>query len=152
VQPPLPKGKRNFVPLSRQSCYFAGRWHETPVYLLESLAAGQELEGPVILIQDTSTILIEPSCRATVTAFGDVEIEVEALPVRPVGTELDAVQLSLFGSRFMSIAEQMGRVLQRTAVSTNIKERLDFSCAIFGPEGDLVANAPHQPVHLGSMG
>ena len=152
VQTPLPKGDRNLVPLSRNSCYFAELWHETPVYLLESLTAGQVLEGPAILIQDTSTILIEPSCRATVIAFGNVEIEVEALPVRPVGTELDAVQLSLFGSRFMSIAEQMGRVLQRTAVSTNIKERLDFSCAIFGPEGDLVANAPHQPVHLGSMG
>jgi 5-oxoprolinase (ATP-hydrolysing) len=151
-QTPLPKGDRNRVPLSRKSCYFSVGWQETPVYLLESLTAGQVLEGPAIIIQDTSTILIEPSCIAKITIFGDVEIEVQALPIQPVGTELDAVQLSLFGSRFMSIAEQMGRVLQRTAVSTNIKERLDFSCAIFGPEGDLVANAPHQPVHLGSMG
>ena len=151
-QTPLPKGDRNRVPLSRKSCYFSVGWQETPVYLLESLTAGQVLEGPAIIIQNTSTILIEPSCIAKITIFGDVEIEVQALPIQPVGTELDAVQLSLFGSRFMSIAEQMGRVLQRTAVSTNIKERLDFSCAIFGPEGDLVANAPHQPVHLGSMG
>ncbi len=73
VQTPLPKGARNLVPLSRKSCYFAELWHETPVYLLESLTAGQVLEGPAILIQDTSTILIEPSCRATVIAFGNVE-------------------------------------------------------------------------------
>ncbi|MZH02074.1 MAG: 5-oxoprolinase, partial [Nitrospinae bacterium] len=91
-------------------------------------------------------------CNATITVYGDVEIEVQSLPVRPIGIELDAVQLSLFGARFMSIAEQMGHVLQRTSVSTNIKERLYFSCAVFGPNGDLVANAPHQPVHLGSMG
>jgi 5-oxoprolinase (ATP-hydrolysing) len=152
VRTPLPKGQPNLNPLVRKKCYFAESWHETPVYLLDSLGPGQVLQGPAIIIQDTSTILIEPSCIATITNMGDIEIEVQALPVRPVGTELDAVQLSLFGSRFMSIAEQMGRVLQRTAVSTNIKERLDFSCAIFGPEGDLVANAPHQPVHLGSMG
>lgn len=152
IQTPLPKGEPNRNPIARKKCYFSGGWHETPIYLLESLTAGQVLEGPVIIIQDTSTILIEPFCIATITNFGDVEIEVQAMPARPVGTELDAVQLSLFGSRFMSIAEQMGRVLQRTAVSTNIKERMDFSCAIFGPEGDLVANAPHQPVHLGSMG
>ena len=152
VQTPLPNGQPNLNPLARKKCYFSDGWKETPIFLLESLAAGQMLEGPAILIQDTSTILIEPSCTAKISPFGDVEIEVEALPARPVGTELDVVQLSLFGSRFMSIAEQMGRVLQRTAVSTNIKERMDFSCAIFGPEGDLVANAPHQPVHLGSMG
>ena len=152
VQTPLNKSQPNLNPITLQKCYFAEGWMETPVYKLESLGPGQVLAGPAIIIQDTSTILIEPACTATITQFGDVEIEVQALPVRPVGTELDAVQLSLFGSRFMSIAEQMGRVLQRTAVSTNIKERLDFSCAIFGPEGDLVANAPHQPVHLGSMG
>ncbi|CAM9306402.1 unnamed protein product, partial [Bubo scandiacus] len=72
-------------------------------------------------------------------------------PPRPVGPQLDAVQLSIFSHRFMSIAEQMGRILQRTAISTNIKERLDFSCALFGPDGGLVSNAPHIPVHLGAM-
>ncbi len=152
VQTPLARKPRPLNPVMQKDCYFADGWQETPVYILDSIGAGQSLEGPAILIQDTSTILIEPSCKATVTNYGDVEIEVQFQPTRPVGTELDAVQLSLFGSRFMSIAEQMGRILQRTAVSTNIKERLDFSCAIFGPEGDLVANAPHQPVHLGSMG
>jgi 5-oxoprolinase (ATP-hydrolysing) len=149
---PLIETNANTNLLTHKRCYFSDGWHETPVYDLESLAAGQMLVGPAILIQDTSTILIEPCCKATLTDYGDVEIEVQSLPMRPVGPGLDAVQLSLFGSRFMSIAEQMGRVLQRTAVSTNIKERLDFSCAIFGPQGDLVANAPHQPVHLGSMG
>lgn len=152
IQVPLTKTNANPNLLTHKRCYFPDGWHETPVYDLKSLAAGQTLVGPAILIQDTSTILVEPSCKATLTDYGDVEIEVQSLPMRPVGPELDAVQLSLFGSRFMSIAEQMGRVLQRTAVSTNIKERLDFSCAIFGPQGDLVANAPHQPVHLGSMG
>ncbi|MBT3923987.1 MAG: 5-oxoprolinase [Nitrospina sp.] len=152
IQTPLLQGQPDLTPLARKKCYFANGWQETPIFLLEKLVAGQILAGPAILIQDTSTILIEPSCTAKISPFGDVEIELKALPARPIGTELDAVQLSLFGSRFMSIAEQMGRVLQRTAVSTNIKERMDFSCAIFGPEGDLVANAPHQPVHLGSMG
>ena len=152
AQVPLAASKESPKLLARKRCYFSDGWHETPIYDLESLAAGQVLEGPAILIQDTSTILVEPGCKATISDYGDVEIEVQSLPARRVGTELDAVQLSLFGSRFMSIAEQMGRVLQRTAVSTNIKERLDFSCAVFGPNGDLVANAPHQPVHLGSMG
>ncbi len=152
VQTPLARKPGPLNPITQKDCYFAEGWQETPIYALDSIGAGQSLEGPAILIQDTSTILIEPSCKATVTNYGDVEIEVQAQSARPVGMELDAVQLSLFGSRFMSIAEQMGRILQRTAVSTNIKERLDFSCAIFGPEGDLVANAPHQPVHLGSMG
>ncbi len=133
-------------------CYFDDGWHQTPVYKIESLTAGNALEGPSIILQGTSTLLIEPDCTARVNDYGDIEIEVKPFKDRKSGIELDAVQLSLFGSRFMSIAEQMGRVLQRTAVSTNIKERLDFSCAIFDPEGGLVANAPHQPVHLGAMG
>lgn len=123
---------------------------------------------------------MEPGCTASVTALGDVSIAVGSGAFRPVGPELDPVQLSIFSHRFMSIAgergglerppmgqdgprgprensllfsraEQMGRVLQRTAISTNIKERLDFSCALFGPDGGLVSNAPHIPVHLGAM-
>ena len=139
-------------PVSKEDCYFRDGWQETPVYKMESLYAGNVIQGPAIILQGTSTILIEPDCKATVSDFGDIKIEVGQVKVKPMGVELDAVRLSLFGSRFMSIAEQMGRVLQRTAVSTNIKERLDFSCAIFDPEGGLVANAPHQPVHLGAMG
>merc|ERR550519_1099019 len=98
-----------------------------------------------------STVLVEPGCDAAITSRGDVKIAVGSANARAVGIELDTVQLSIFSHRFMSIAEQMGRVLQRTSISTNIKERLDFSCAVFGPDGGLVSNAPHIPVHLGAM-
>ena len=132
-------------------CYFEGGWHDTPIFLLEQLGAGQRLNGPAILMQDTSTILIEPGCFAEITEFGDVVITVETRTQREIGTQSDPIQLSIFSNLFMSIAEQMGRTLQRTAISTNIKERLDFSCAIFDESGGLVANAPHVPVHLGAM-
>lgn len=146
------KSKKQATPVSKDRCYFSDGWKDTAVYEMESLGAENRIEGPAIILQGTSTLLIEPDCQATVNDFGDIQIEVGQPNKKSLGTELDAVQLSLFGSRFMSIAEQMGRVLQRTAVSTNIKERLDFSCAIFDPQGGLVANAPHQPVHLGAMG
>lgn len=139
-------------PISAVRCYFEEGWLDAAVYLLDSLGACQELKGPAIILHKTSTIILEPGCSALITDFGDVEIEVSPPPKRSRDSKVDPVQLSLFGNRFMSIAEQMGRTLQRTAISTNIKERQDFSCAIFGPEGDLVANAPHQPVHLGAMG
>uniref|UniRef100_A0A670ZUS2 5-oxoprolinase, ATP-hydrolysing n=1 Tax=Pseudonaja textilis TaxID=8673 RepID=A0A670ZUS2_PSETE len=132
-------------------CYFEGGYQDTPVYLLENLFHGHAVPGPSILVDKNSTILVEPGCTAFVTALGDVSITVGSGAVRPIGPELDPVQLSIFSHRFMSIAEQMGRVLQRTAISTNIKERLDFSCALFGPNGGLVSNAPHIPVHLGAM-
>lgn len=96
-----------------------------------------------------STILIEPKCSAEITEDGDVEINVESLGAESLGDSVNSVHLSIFSHRFMSIAEQMGSVLQRSSISTNIKERLDFSCALFGPDGGLVANAPHIPVHLG---
>lgn len=123
------------------------------VYVSTDLRRGHILHGPAILIDKLSTILIEPNCRAEVTKAGDLIVHVSfgANAVKTIGTSLDAVQLSIFSHRFMSIAEQMGRVLQRTSISTNIKERLDFSCALFGPDGGLVSNAPHIPVHLGAM-
>ncbi len=132
-------------------CYFESGWHDTPIFLLDQLGAGQRLNGPAILMQDTSTILIEPGCFAEITEFGDVVITVETKTQHEIGTQSDPIQLSIFSNLFMSIAEQMGRTLQRTAISTNIKERLDFSCAIFDESGGLVANAPHVPVHLGAM-
>ena len=98
-----------------------------------------------------STILVEPNCRFEITRQGNVRIHVGHDLGRKIGTELDTIQLSIFSHRFMSIAEQMGRILQRTAISTNIKERLDFSCALFDHTGGLVSNAPHIPVHLGAM-
>tara|TARA_B100000809_G_scaffold266726_1_gene331024 strand:- start:2794 stop:6669 length:3876 start_codon:yes stop_codon:yes gene_type:complete len=138
-------------PDSQTRCYFESGWHDTPIFLLDQLGAGQRLDGPAILMQDTSTILIEPGCFAEITEFGDVVITVETKTQLEIGTESDPIQLSIFSNLFMSIAEQMGRTLQRTAISTNIKERLDFSCAIFDESGGLVANAPHVPVHLGAM-
>lgn len=139
------------IPLTTSPCYFEGGWKETTIYDLESLKTGHEIIGPAIIIHDTSTILVEPDCKATITRMGDVEIQVGAKDYKELGTQVDPVQLSIFSNLFMSIAEQMGRMLQKTAISTNIKERLDFSCALFGPNGELVANAPHLPVHLGAM-
>ncbi len=143
--------------VEQTKCYFmsessgCGAWQETPIYRLENLGAGQQLRGPVIVMQNTSTILVEPGCSAEITEYGDVVLSVETRTFREIGTQTDPVQVSIFGNLFMSIAEQMGRTLQRTAISTNIKERHDFSCAIFDETGGLVANAPHQPVHLGAM-
>ena len=143
---------RDEVPASKKTrCYFSGGWFDTPIYHLEKLGAGLCLQGPAILMQDTSTILVEPGCSAEITEYGDVVLSVKTKTYREIGTQADPVQVSIFGNLFMSIAEQMGRTLQRTAISTNIKERLDFSCAIFDETGGLVANAPHQPVHLGAM-
>uniref|UniRef100_A0A1B6LIT0 5-oxoprolinase n=3 Tax=Graphocephala atropunctata TaxID=36148 RepID=A0A1B6LIT0_9HEMI len=134
------------------SVYYDGVGYCTsPVYLMTSLRAGHQIAGPAVVMDQLSTILVEPDCTATVTAAGDLLIHIGSGQRRVVGTHLDAIQLSIFSHRFMSIAEQMGRVLQRTAISTNIKERLDFSCALFGPDGGLVSNAPHIPVHLGAM-
>ncbi len=131
--------------------YFADGWQQTDLYNLEDLQADHTIFGPAILIQDTSTMVIEPGCTAVITEHGDVEIEVGSQSRRLIELAVDPVQLSIFSNLFMSIAEQMGRMLQKTAISTNIKERLDFSCALFNPDGNLVANAPHVPVHLGAM-
>uniref|UniRef100_A0A674GD07 5-oxoprolinase, ATP-hydrolysing n=1 Tax=Taeniopygia guttata TaxID=59729 RepID=A0A674GD07_TAEGU len=132
-------------------CYFEGGYRDTPVFLLGELGSDHVLPGPAIVIDTNSTIVVEPGCVATVTRFGDINIAVGAGPAAARDTRLEPVRLSVFSHRFMSIAEQMGRALQRSAVSTNIKERLDFSCALFGPDGGLVSNAPHIPVHLGAM-
>ncbi|EPY76320.1 5-oxoprolinase [Camelus ferus] len=132
-------------------CFFEGGYQETPVYLLGELGYGHKLQGPCLIIDSNSTILVEPGCQAEVTEMGDIRISVGAEAPSVVGAQLDPIHLSVFSHRFMSIAEQMGRILQRTAISTNIKERLDFSCALFGPDGGLVSNAPHIPVHLGAM-
>ena len=131
--------------------YFEGGYMETGVFLMEHLAPGHIILGPSIIMDQLSTVLVEPGCTATVTPRGDLTIAIGGEGVKKVGTDLDTIQLSIFSHRFMSIAEQMGRILQRTSISTNIKERLDFSCALFGPDGGLVSNAPHIPVHLGAM-
>ncbi|KMP11656.1 5-oxoprolinase [Candidatus Nitromaritima sp. SCGC AAA799-C22] len=149
---PVARNLKPARPVRLSRCWFDDGWKDTQVYLQDDLGAGETIPGPALIINDTSTVLVEPGCVASVTEYGDLEIDVPPGKEAELGTEADPIQLSLFANRFMSIAEQMGRSLQRTAVSTNIKERQDFSCAVFGPEGDLIANAPHQPVHLGAMG
>ncbi|XP_062377113.1 5-oxoprolinase [Sardina pilchardus] len=138
-------------PTTVTKCYFEDGYLDTNVFLWEELSCEHSLRGPAIIIDKNSTILVEPGCTAQLTEKGDVCIAVGTDSQCALGTELNAIQLSIFSHRFMSIAEQMGRVLQRTSISTNIKERLDFSCAVFGPDGGLVSNAPHIPVHLGAM-
>ncbi|KAK5209936.1 hypothetical protein LTR47_002827 [Exophiala xenobiotica] len=132
---------------------------DTPVYLLHSIEKYARINGPAIIIDETQTIVVAPNAVANVLETCIVldlkdEKSQERKPSSSLATSeipIDPVRLSIFGHRFMSIAEQMGRTLQKTSVSTNIKERLDFSCALFSPDGGLVANAPHVPVHLGSM-
>ena len=129
------------------------RWHEASVYLRAQLEPGHEILGPALLIEDNQTVVIEPGWRAVVTPHNHLMLT-RAVP-RPkldaIGTKADPVMLEVFNNLFMSIAEQMGVALQNTAHSVNIKERLDFSCALFDGNGQLIANAPHMPVHLGSM-
>jgi len=136
---------------------------KTPVYDLVHLIQRQgeknKVNGPCIILNDTSTILVEPGFYAFSDEQGSLWLEAteghdekKKKEMKAEEIKVDPIELSIFAHRFMSIAEQMGKVLQRTSISTNIKERLDFSCAIFGPDGALVANAPHLPVHLGSMG
>ncbi|WP_288379740.1 hydantoinase B/oxoprolinase family protein [uncultured Massilia sp.] len=134
--------------------YSGGAWHDTGVYLREAIGPGDVVRGPAIIAEANATTVVEPGWQAEVTPCNHLVLErVEALPERrAIGTTADPVMLEIFNNLFMSIAEQMGLRLQNTAYSVNIKERLDFSCAIFDAGGNLVANAPHMPVHLGSMG
>ena len=155
----------------RQEVYFEGGRLDTPIYKLENLETGDVVNGPAMLADGTQTIVVAPKTKALIIGTHVViDIDVQASKeyvasspsFRPglticrhdIGNadrEVDPIMLSIFGHRFMAIAEQMGRALQKTSVSTNVKERLDFSCAIFDATGALVANAPHLPVHLGSM-
>jgi len=134
--------------------YFERGRMETKVYLLQDLTPGTIIKGPSLIINDTTTIVVEPLCKANIYPdFIEIDINIGVDNKNDLVDEnnCDPIQLSIFSHRFMSIAEQMGRTLQQTSISTNIKERLDFSCAIFGPDGGLISNAPHIPVHLGSM-
>jgi 5-oxoprolinase (ATP-hydrolysing) len=130
------------------------RAHRSPVFVRERLAPGDGVAGPAVIAENNATTVVEPGWRAEVTRPGHIVLErVEALPLRvAVGTRVDPVRLEVFNNLYMSIAEQMGLALANTAHSVNIKERLDFSCAVFDRDGALIANAPHMPVHLGSMG
>jgi 5-oxoprolinase (ATP-hydrolysing) len=128
-------------------------WREARLFKLEGLRTGATVDGPAILAERHATTVVEPGWRASVTAAGCIDMRrIRPRTVRhAAGTQVDPVVLELFNNVFMNIAEQMGLRLQNTAYSVNIKERLDFSCALFDAEGSLIANAPHMPVHLGSM-
>lgn len=140
------------VPTKIAQVFFDDSWIDTNIFIREKLLAGDSITGPAVIIDKLSTIIVEPNCTASITKKGDIVIIIDDSKMQKVvGVDMDPIQLSIFSHRFMSIAEQMGRVLQRTSISTNIKERLDFSCALFGPDGGLVSNAPHIPVHLGAM-
>uniref|UniRef100_A0A0K0E4N8 5-oxoprolinase n=1 Tax=Strongyloides stercoralis TaxID=6248 RepID=A0A0K0E4N8_STRER len=132
-------------------CFFNGKWMETKCLLLEKLTYGNIIDGPALILDADSTVVIDPNCTASIKNDGSININVQDKGLKNIGINLNPIHLSIFSHRLMSIAEQMGKVLERTAISTNIKERLDFSCALFGPNGDLIANAPHIPVHLGGM-
>jgi len=144
---PLPPPKR------RTRFFSGGARCEATVYIRDQLAPGHQVAGPAILIEPHQTIVVEDGWRAEVTTKNHLVLTRTARLARghAVGTDADPVMLEVFNNLFMSIAEQMGVSLQNTAYSVNIKERLDFSCAVFAHDGSLVANAPHMPVHLGSM-
>ena len=140
--------------VSRRPMWAGGRWQNVPFYERDALTPGTLVNGPAVILESTGTTVLEPGWQARMTERLHLVIDrVEALQRdHAIGTEADPVRLELFNNLFMSIAEQMGAALENTAYSVNIKERLDFSCAIFDPDGFLCANAPHMPVHLGSMG
>jgi 5-oxoprolinase (ATP-hydrolysing) len=132
--------------------FTGGSWHEAPTYLRADLAPGHVNAGPALIIEDHQTVVVEPEWEAAVTSRNHLLLTRSAKRKQArIGKKADPVMVEVFNNLFVSIAEQMGYALQNTARSVNIKERLDFSCAIFDARGRLIANAPHIPVHLGSM-
>jgi 5-oxoprolinase (ATP-hydrolysing) len=150
----LPPRLTPLAPAETVRMYSGGRWYESALYLRDSMRAHDIVRGPAIIVEANSTTVVEPGWQAAVTSLNHIVMQrIEPRVRRPVpGTNVDPVMLEVFNNLFVSIAEQMGLRLQQTAHSVNIKERLDFSCAIFDREGNLIANAQHIPVHLGSMG
>ncbi|MEG4012028.1 MULTISPECIES: hydantoinase B/oxoprolinase family protein [unclassified Microcoleus] len=147
-------------PISTVQTYVAGGWRETPVYQRDDLRSGDCIEGPAMIVEATGTNIIEPGWEGEITENNDLilnrrctQMDADNIGVnsRLSAVKSDPVLLEIFNNLFRAIAEQMGVTLQNTSSSVNIKERLDFSCAIFDKNGQLVANAPHIPVHLGSM-
>jgi 5-oxoprolinase (ATP-hydrolysing) len=133
--------------------FSGGRWRDAALVVREAAKPGLFVDGPAVIAEKNATTVVEPGWRARVTALDHLVLErVQPREARrAIGTTVDPVMLEVFNNLFMNIAEQMGLQLQNTAYSVNIKERLDFSCALFDADGNLIANAPHMPVHLGSM-
>ncbi|CDZ39892.1 5-oxoprolinase OplA [Neorhizobium galegae bv. officinalis] len=139
---------------AEQTKFFSGgAWREAPVYRRADIKPGSRANGPCLIVEPHQTIVVEDGWAFEITRLNHVVLKrvAELSRAKPIGTQADPVLLEVFNNLFMSIAEQMGVTLQNTASSVNIKERLDFSCAVFDADGALVANAPHMPVHLGSM-
>ena len=149
IHPPREVPRRDTVRM-----YAEGDWHDAALVVREDMQAGDVVVGPAIVAEKNATTVIEPGWQARLTALDHLVLSrYQPRAVRfAVGTQVDPVLLEVFNNLFMNIAEQMGLQLQNTAHSVNIKERLDFSCALFDAQGHLIANAPHMPVHLGSMG
>ena len=157
AQPLLPARavpRRDTVRIYTTAADGAAGWHDAPLIVREDLRPGDVIDGPAIVAERNATTVVEPGWRARLSALDHLWLERVAPRAarRAAGTTVDPVLLEVFNNLFMNIAEQMGLQLQNTAYSVNIKERLDFSCALFDAAGHLIANAPHMPVHLGSMG
>ncbi|CUA92010.1 hydantoinase B/oxoprolinase family protein [Pannonibacter indicus] len=153
TEPDHPLTEGTPEPARTTRVYASGQWHEAGVYLRAGLKPGMKVPGPALVIEPHATIVVEPGWQAEINVKDHVILR-RVVPLErsaAIGTHADPVMLEVFNNLFMSIAEQMGMTLQNTAYSVNIKERLDFSCAVFDRNGALVANAPHMPVHLGSM-
>jgi len=147
------EGAGSAEPIETVSLYSGGVWRDVPLHQRERLQSGDTVTGPAIITEANATTVVDVGWRATLTTHGHLLVDrVAAQAGVDATTEADPVLLEIFNNLFMSIAEQMGTRLEATSQSVNIRERLDFSCALFDPDGNLVANAPHIPVHLGSMG
>ena len=154
LHPPRTAPRRGTVPMYTSGADGQAAWHEAALIVREDLRPGDAIMGPAIIAERNATTVLEPGWRARLTALDHLLLERTAPRAQrfAAGTQVDPVLLEVFNNLFMNIAEQMGLQLQNTAYSVNIKERLDFSCALFDAAGNLIANAPHMPVHLGSMG
>jgi 5-oxoprolinase (ATP-hydrolysing) len=151
--PPLPRGER-VKPVARRNVWCGDGWRNVPVYDRAKLPAGARFTGPALIVETNATTIVEPGWRAEVHASGTLLLTRIGRRARreQLRRGADPIMLEVFNNLFMHVAEEMGIVLEHTAHSVNIKERLDFSCALFAADGALIANAPHMPVHLGSMG
>ena len=155
AEPRLPEHEPREVPRRNTVRMYAdGHWLDAALVVREDLRPGDVISGPAIIAEKNATTVVEPGWEARLTGLDHLVLErrVPRTVRHAAGTQVDPVLLEVFNNLFMNIAEQMGLQLQNTAYSVNIKERLDFSCALFDAEGNLIANAPHMPVHLGSMG
>ncbi|MFK7778559.1 MAG: hydantoinase B/oxoprolinase family protein [Gimesia sp.] len=142
------------TPLEKTETQFQGTSQQSAVYLREDLQPGDQISGPAIICEAISTVIIDPDFDAEILSRGETLIrhsDQNSRVQENISTEADPVMLEIFNNLFASIGEQMGITLQKTSISTNVKERLDFSCAVFSAIGNLVVNAPHIPVHLGAM-